>query len=290
MDQFRALSGADMSPASVAAIVVLRAPMVFADQVPDQRRVLEGTLLQAVPLIPSHGRCAKSRLALFCSDVLAAATDLQRRGQSSVDISASHRSPDRSHERQGFKRVAEAAPSCLPEPPATPMGGLARQHPAQPGARMEVSLGDHAVGADDPQAPRGSLAHLHRGPEPLFAARRMLPGGEPAPSGKVPAFAEYLWQGRQRGEGRGRQGAMPGIVIRRRATWLPLARRRVSASSVPIPVPRCRSAATSTSSVARASAGRPRPGSSIIAISRATLPAPCGTIWPYSPRCPRAGH
>ena len=47
LDQFRALSGADMYPASVATIVVPRARMVFADQAPNQRRVLEGTLLQA---------------------------------------------------------------------------------------------------------------------------------------------------------------------------------------------------------------------------------------------------
>ena len=36
-----------MYPASDAAIVMPRARMVFADQVPNQRRVLEGTLLQA---------------------------------------------------------------------------------------------------------------------------------------------------------------------------------------------------------------------------------------------------
>lgn len=47
MDQLRALSGADMYPASVAAIVMPPARMVFADQVPNQRRVLDGTLLQA---------------------------------------------------------------------------------------------------------------------------------------------------------------------------------------------------------------------------------------------------
>ena len=47
MDQLRALPGADMYPASVAAIVIPPARMVFADQVPNQRRVLEGTLLQA---------------------------------------------------------------------------------------------------------------------------------------------------------------------------------------------------------------------------------------------------
>ncbi|MDN3713532.1 hypothetical protein QWZ10_20555 [Paracoccus cavernae] len=47
MEQFRALSGADMYPGSLAAIVMPPARMVFADQVAYQRRVLEGTLLQA---------------------------------------------------------------------------------------------------------------------------------------------------------------------------------------------------------------------------------------------------
>ena len=39
--------GSDMYPASLAAISVPRARMVFADQAPNQCRVLEGTLLQA---------------------------------------------------------------------------------------------------------------------------------------------------------------------------------------------------------------------------------------------------
>lgn len=42
-----ALSAADMYPASDAAIVTPRARMVFADEAPNQRRVIDGTLLQA---------------------------------------------------------------------------------------------------------------------------------------------------------------------------------------------------------------------------------------------------
>ena len=60
-----------MCPASDAAIVMPRARMVFADQVPNQRRVLEGTLLQAGSSDPVYDRCAKPLLALFRSDVLA---------------------------------------------------------------------------------------------------------------------------------------------------------------------------------------------------------------------------
>jgi hypothetical protein len=40
---------------------------------------------------------------------------------------------------------------------------------------------DHAVGPDDQQASRGPLAHLCRGPKPLFAVGRMLSGREARP-------------------------------------------------------------------------------------------------------------
>ena len=63
-----------MYPASVAAIVMPQARMVFADQLPNQRRVLEGTLLQAGSSDPVSDRCAKRLLAIFRSDVLATST------------------------------------------------------------------------------------------------------------------------------------------------------------------------------------------------------------------------
>lgn len=63
-----------MCPASVAAIAMPRARMVFADQAPNQRCVLEGTLLQAGSSNPVYDRCAKLLLALFRCDLLATVT------------------------------------------------------------------------------------------------------------------------------------------------------------------------------------------------------------------------
>ena len=48
--------------------------MVFADQVPNQRRVLEGICCRLGLPIPSHDLCAKLLLALLRSDDLATVT------------------------------------------------------------------------------------------------------------------------------------------------------------------------------------------------------------------------
>nr|BAH90374.1 hypothetical protein [uncultured bacterium] len=93
-DQFRALSGADMYPASVAAIVMPRARMVFADQVPNQRRVLAGTLLQAGSSDPVS---RPLRQTSPCPLPLRRPRDLDglhRCGRSPVDVTVSHQSPD----------------------------------------------------------------------------------------------------------------------------------------------------------------------------------------------------
>lgn len=74
MDQFRALSGADMYPASDAAIDTPQARMVFADQVQINAAYSKALCCRLVLPIPSHDRCAKRLLALFRSDVLAALT------------------------------------------------------------------------------------------------------------------------------------------------------------------------------------------------------------------------
>ncbi|OWV37813.1 hypothetical protein CDZ95_27615 [Mameliella alba] len=71
LEQSGALSGADMYPASVAAIVMPLARMVFADQVEIKAACSKALCCTLGLLIPSHDRCAKLLLALFHSDVLA---------------------------------------------------------------------------------------------------------------------------------------------------------------------------------------------------------------------------
>lgn len=120
-DEFRALSGADMYPAFIAAIVLPRARMVFADWVQIKAACSKALCCPLVLPIPSHDRCAKLLFALFRSDVLATADDLHRRGRSLVNATSGHQGPDdarhlvrQRHPHQHWR--------------------LARQHPTQPGA------------------------------------------------------------------------------------------------------------------------------------------------------------
>ncbi|BCH61959.1 hypothetical protein RvVAR0630_pl01010 (plasmid) [Agrobacterium vitis] len=65
------MSGADMYPACDAAINMPRARMVFADRVHIRAACSKALCCKLVVPIPSHDRCAKRLLALFCSDALA---------------------------------------------------------------------------------------------------------------------------------------------------------------------------------------------------------------------------
>ena len=71
---FGVSSGADMCPASVAAIFTPRARMVFAGQVQIKAACSKALCCTLGLPIPSHGRCAKLLLALLRSDVLATVT------------------------------------------------------------------------------------------------------------------------------------------------------------------------------------------------------------------------
>ena len=73
LDQFCALSGADMYPASVAAIDMPPARMVFAGRVQIKAAYSKALCCALVLPIPSHDRCAKRLLALPRSDDLATA-------------------------------------------------------------------------------------------------------------------------------------------------------------------------------------------------------------------------
>ena len=66
-----ALSGADMCPASDAAVYMPRARMVFAGRVQIKAACSKALCCTLVLPIPSHDCCAKLLLALFRSDVLA---------------------------------------------------------------------------------------------------------------------------------------------------------------------------------------------------------------------------
>ena len=101
-----ALSGADMYPASVAAIVMPPTRMVFADQAPNQRRVLEGTLLQAGSSDPVS---RPLRQASPCPLSLRRPRDRRRLTSLRPETGKRHRGPS------GPKRFA---PSCSPRPPA----------------------------------------------------------------------------------------------------------------------------------------------------------------------------
>lgn len=60
LEQSGALSGADMYPASVAAIVMPLARMVFADQVQIKAACSKALCCTLGLLIPSHDRCQTS--------------------------------------------------------------------------------------------------------------------------------------------------------------------------------------------------------------------------------------
>ncbi len=70
---FGAAPGADMYPASVAALVMPRARMMFEGRVQIKAACSTALCCTLVLPIPSHDYCAKLLLALLCSDVLATA-------------------------------------------------------------------------------------------------------------------------------------------------------------------------------------------------------------------------
>lgn len=83
-----------MYPASVAAFVMPPARMVFADQVPNQRRVLRGTLLQAGSSDPVS---RPLRQTAPCPPSLRRPRDrdgLCHRGRRLVDAAPGHQGPD----------------------------------------------------------------------------------------------------------------------------------------------------------------------------------------------------
>ena len=63
-----------MCPASVAAVFMPRARMVFAGRVQIKAACSKALCCTLVLPIPSHDRCAKLLLALFRSDALATVT------------------------------------------------------------------------------------------------------------------------------------------------------------------------------------------------------------------------
>jgi transposase InsO family protein len=106
------------------------------------------------------------------------------------------------------------------------------------GCGMDVPLDDDAVGPDDQQPPQGALAHLGRGPEPLLAPVECCLGVRPSHAAKSRAFRNVSGGGARTAMAVAIRGPMPGTVISRRATSFSLARRAISASSLPISVSR----------------------------------------------------
>jgi len=97
----------------------------------------------------------------------------------------------------------------------TSIGGLRISIPPShvPGRAMNTPLDDDAIGSDDQQPPDGALSHLRRRPEPLFAARRMLPWHQTQPSGKVSCHVKIFGRRCEGRVGRGNQRAntqLPG--------------------------------------------------------------------------------
>jgi hypothetical protein len=125
---FGASPGADMCPASVAAIFTPRTRMVFegeASNATGSREMPNGQIKATCSVAlcctlvlpsPSHDCCAKLLLALFRSDVLATADDL-RRGRRPVDAALGHLGPDDPCVRGSLEPVALTA-HCWPAPRA----------------------------------------------------------------------------------------------------------------------------------------------------------------------------
>ncbi len=64
MNEFRAVSGADMYPASRCGHCRTAGPSGVRGSAPDQRRKLEGRLLHSGLRVPSHDCCARRLVAL----------------------------------------------------------------------------------------------------------------------------------------------------------------------------------------------------------------------------------
>ena len=103
---FGASSGADMYPASDAAICVPRARMVFEGQVQIKAACSKALCCTLVLPILSHDCCAKLLLALFRSDVLATCSGL------------TPLRPETDRRHLGPSGPRRCAPFCSREPPA----------------------------------------------------------------------------------------------------------------------------------------------------------------------------
>lgn len=75
---------------------------------------------------------------------------------------------------------------------------------------MDMLFDDDAVGPDDQQPTQGSLAHLRRDPEALFAPGGMLAGRQAQPRGEVAPLAERPGRRGQDRDGGCDQGADAG--------------------------------------------------------------------------------
>jgi len=96
---------------------------------------------------------------------------------------------------------------------------LARQQAMQPASLWPALSGgqaDDSHRADNQQAPDVALAHLRGLAEKRLAARRMLPGNKPEPSGKVAAASEDRHRRAKVSIAIAVIGPTPGMVCRRR--------------------------------------------------------------------------